>query len=155
MPKSSAGILLYRFRDKILEVFLVHPGGPFWAKKDSGAWSIPKGEFTPGEDPLLAAKREFQEEIGQEPKGNFLPLTPIKQSSGKIIQVWALEGDLDPTTIKSNTFTIEWPPRSGRQQEFPEVDRADWFTLEQAREKIVPGQVGFLKELEILLGKQA
>ncbi len=154
MPKSSAGILLYRFRDKTLQVFLVHPGGPFWAKKDTGAWSIPKGEFTPGEDPLLAAKREFQEETGQEPKGKLVPLTPIKQSSGKIIQVWALQGDLDPTTIKSNTFTMEWPPRSGRQQEFPEIDRAAWFTLEQAREKIVPGQVGFLKELEILLEKE-
>lgn len=155
MPKCSAGILLYRFRDKTLQVFLVHPGGPFWAKKDTGAWSIPKGEFTSGEDPLLAAKREFQEETGQEPKGKLLPLTPIKQRSGKIIQVWSLEGDLDPTTIKSNTFTMEWPPRSGRQQEFPEIDRAAWFTLEQAREKIVPGQVGFLKELEVLLEKEA
>lgn len=151
MPKSSAGILLYRYRNKTLQVFLVHPGGPFWAKKDTGAWSIPKGEFTAKEDPLLAAKREFQEETGYEPKGNFLPLTPIKQSSGKIIHVWALKGDLDPTAIRSNTFTIEWPPKSGRQQEFPEIDRAEWFTLQEAREKIVSGQAGFLKELESLL----
>ena len=130
---------------------LVHPGGPFWVKKDAGAWSIPKGEFSAEEDPLVAAKREFKEETGFELDGSFLPLTPIKQKSGKIIQVWALEGEIDPAVITSNTFSLEWPPRSGRQQEFPEVDRAGWFPLDQAREKIVPGQLGFLQELETLL----
>jgi predicted NUDIX family NTP pyrophosphohydrolase len=135
----------------VLEILLVHPGGPFWAKKDAGAWSIPKGEFGAEEDPLLAARREFEEETGFELDGSFLPLTPIKQKSGKIIQVWALEGQLDPAAITSNTFSLEWPPRSGQQQEFPEVDRAGWFPLDQAREKIVPGQLGFLQELEALL----
>jgi predicted NUDIX family NTP pyrophosphohydrolase len=151
MPKLSAGILLYHFRNKRWEVLLVHPGGPFWVKKDAGAWSIPKGEFSAEEDPLVAAKREFKEETGFELDGSFLPLTPIKQKSGKIIQVWALEGEIDPAVITSNTFSLEWPPRSGRQQEFPEVDRAGWFPLDQAREKIVPGQLGFLQELETLL----
>jgi predicted NUDIX family NTP pyrophosphohydrolase len=151
MPKLSAGILLYHSQNKVLEILLVHPGGPFWAKKDAGAWSIPKGEFGAEEDPLLAARREFEEETGFELDGSFLPLTPIKQKSGKIIQVWALEGQLDPAAITSNTFSLEWPPRSGQQQEFPEVDRAGWFPLDQAREKIVPGQLGFLQELEALL----
>ena len=151
MPKLSAGILLYHFCDQILEVFLVHPGGPFWAKKDAGAWSIPKGEYDIGEDPLLAARREFNEETGYDLDGNFIPLLPIKQKSGKIIQAWALEGEADPIAIVSNTFTLEWPPRSGRQQEFPEIDRAGWFTMEQARGKIAPGQLGFLQELETLL----
>lgn len=151
MPKLSAGILLYHFCNQILEVFLVHPGGPFWTKKDAGAWSLPKGEFTAGEDPLLAAKREFKEETGYDPDGNFIPLVPIKQKSGKIIQIWALEGEADPAAIKSNTFPLEWPPKSGHQQEFPEIDRAGWFTLDQAREKISPGQLGFLQELETLL----
>jgi len=151
MPKLSAGILLYHFCDQILEVFLVHPGGPFWAKKDAGAWSIPKGEYDMGEDPLLAARREFKEETGYDPDGNFIPLLPSKQKSGKIIQAWALDGEADPIAIVSNTFTLEWPPRSGRQQEFPEIDRAGWFTMEQARGKIAPGQLGFLQELETLL----
>jgi predicted NUDIX family NTP pyrophosphohydrolase len=151
MPKLSAGILLYHSQNKVLEILLVHPGGPFWAQKDAGAWSIPKGEFGAEEDPLLAARREFEEETGFELDGSFLPLTPIKQKSGKIIQVWALEGQLDPAAITSNTFSLEWPPRSGQQQEFPEVDRAGWFPLDQAREKIVPGQLGFLQELEALL----
>jgi predicted NUDIX family NTP pyrophosphohydrolase len=149
MAKHSAGLLMYRRRGE-LEVFLVHPGGPFWAKKDAGAWSIPKGEYRPGDDPLAAARREFREETGFPVAGEFIPLTPIKQPSGKIIQAWAVEGDCDAEAIRSNTFTLEWPPRSGRQQEFPEVDRAAWFTLTAAREKIIKGQVGFLEELQKL-----
>jgi len=147
MAKHSAGLLMYRRRRGELEVFLVHPGGPFWAKKDAGAWSIPKGEYRPGEDPLAAARREFREETGFSVAGEFTPLTPLKQPSGKIIQAWAVEGDCDAGAIRSNTFTLEWPPRSGHQQEFPEVDRAAWFTLTAAREKIIKGQVGFLEEL--------
>jgi len=128
MANNSAGLLMYRHRGGILQVFLVHPGGPYWAKKDLGSWSIPKGEFTPDEDPLEAAKREFEEETGFSASGPFSPLTPIKQPSGKIVQAWAFEGDGDPSAIKSNTFSMEWPPRSGKYQEFPEVDRAGWFT---------------------------
>jgi predicted NUDIX family NTP pyrophosphohydrolase len=151
MARHSAGLLLYRRRPGGLEVFLVHPGGPFWAPKDLGAWSIPKGEFSPGEDPLAAARREFQEETGFTAAGEFIPLTSRKQPGGKIIQAWALEGDCDPAGIHSNSFTLEWPPRSGRQQQFPEVDRAAWFSLAAAREKILPGQVGFLEELRAIL----
>ena len=151
MPKKSAGLLMYRRRSGMLEVFLVHPGGPFWSKKDAGAWSIPKGEYTAGEDPLEAAKREFQEETGFQASGEFVPLTPRKQPSGKIITAWAFEGDCDASAVKSNTFLMEWPPRSGRQQEFPEVDRADWFTIPVAREKIIKGQSGFLEELTQIL----
>jgi predicted NUDIX family NTP pyrophosphohydrolase len=147
MAKHSAGLLLYRRRRGELEVFLVHPGGPFWAKKDAGAWSIPKGEYRPDEDPLAAARREFREETGFSVAGEFIPLTALKQPSGKIIRAWAVEGDLDAAAVCSNTFTLEWPPRSGRQQEFPEVDRAAWLTLTAAREKISKGQVGFLDEL--------
>lgn len=147
MPKKSAGLLMYRRRDGALEVFLVHPGGPFWQNKDAGSWSIPKGEYAPGEDPLEAAKREFQEETGFEASGKFIPLTPRKQPSGKIISAWAFEGDGDASGIKSNTFSMEWPPRSGRQQEFPEVDRAGWFSIPAAGEKIIKGQSGFLEEL--------
>jgi predicted NUDIX family NTP pyrophosphohydrolase len=146
MAKHSAGLLMYRRRRGELEVFLVHPGGPFWAKKDAGAWSIPKGEYRPGEDPLTAARREFREETGFSVAGEFIPLTPLKQPSGKIIQAWAVEGDC-VAAVCSNTFTLEWPPRSGHQQAFPEVDRAAWFTLTAAREKISKGQVGFLEEL--------
>jgi predicted NUDIX family NTP pyrophosphohydrolase len=146
--KKTAGLLLYRARDPGLEVFLVHPGGPFWAKKDHGAWSIPKGELQEGEDPLNAAKREFQEETGFSVEGNFVPLTPLKQRGGKVVYAWAVEADCDPDAIKSNMFSMEWPPRSGKRQEFPEVDRAGWFTLEVAKQKILPGQVGFLEELE-------
>lgn len=148
MPKHSAGLLMYRYRDGVLEVFLVHPGGPFWARKDLGAWSLPKGEFTPEEDALAAARREFAEETGLPAAGKFIPLTPRKQPSGKLIQAWAFEGDCDPSAVKSNTFALEWPPRSGRQEEFPEIDRAGWFTLEEAKEKIIKGQVGFLEELQ-------
>jgi predicted NUDIX family NTP pyrophosphohydrolase len=145
--KKSAGLLMYRFRDGLPQVLLVHPGGPFWANKDRGAWSIPKGEYQIDEDPLEAARREFREETGFEARGKFLPLSPLKQPSGKMVSAWAFEGNADPGDLKSNTFLLEWPPRSGRQQEFPEVDRAEWFFLEEARRKIVPGQVGFLDEL--------
>jgi predicted NUDIX family NTP pyrophosphohydrolase len=151
MAKHSAGLLMYRFRDGVLEVFLAHPGGPFWAKKDLGAWSIPKGEYPPEEDGLAAAQREFAEETGCAIQGELLPLTPLRQPSGKLIAAWAFQGDCDPAALKSNTFTLKWPPRSGRQQEFPEVDRGDWFTLEEAKEKIIRGQVGFLEELERIL----
>jgi predicted NUDIX family NTP pyrophosphohydrolase len=148
MARTSAGVLLYRRRDGVPEVFLVHPGGPFWAKKDEGAWSIPKGEFDPSEDALTAAKREFEEETGLVVEGEFRPLKPIRQAGGKLVHAFALEGDLDPKAIHSNTFEMEWPPRSGRRQAFPEVDRAAWFPLDVAREKIHKGQVGLLDALE-------
>ena len=139
---------MYRFRDGDIEVFLVHPGGPFWAKKDLGAWSIPKGEYDPGEDPIAAARREFQEETGCVAAGPFTPLTPVKQGSGKIVTAWAVEGDCDPATIKSNTFSIEWPPHSGKRQEFPEIDRAGWFGIEEAKKKILKGQLPVIDELQ-------
>ena len=138
MPKSSAGLLLYRLP---LEVFLVHPGGPFWAKKDEGSWSIPKGEFEPGEDPLAAAQREFTEETGFTATGNFVLLTPLKQKSGKVVHAWAVQFDCDAALVKSNTFVFK-----GR--EFPEIDRAGWFTLDEAKRKILPGQAGFLEQLQ-------
>lgn len=144
--KTSAGILLYRHRDE-LEVFLVHPGGPFWAKKDLGAWSLPKGEVEEGEDPLAAALREFGEETGFAVDGELRPLRPLRQSSGKTILAWAVEGDCDPAKLRSGLFSMEWPPRSGKRQEFPEVDRGAWFTLPEARRRIVPGQAPFLDEL--------
>jgi len=137
-----------------MEVFLVHPGGPFWAKKDEGAWSIPKGEYAPGEDPLEAAKREFQEETGFQAAGEFLPLTPRKQPSGKIISAWALEGDGDASAIQSNKFSIEWPPHSGKQQEFPEVDRGSWFSIPAAKAKILKGHMPFLDELNEILDRR-
>jgi predicted NUDIX family NTP pyrophosphohydrolase len=149
--KQSAGLLLYRRREGRLEVFLVHPGGPFWAKKDAGAWSIPKGEHGPEEDPLAAARREFAEETGFTAAGPFLPLTPRKQKSGKVVAAFACEGEADPAALTSNTFTLEWPPGSGNRQEFPEVDRAAWFPLAEARKKIHPGQAGFLEELARLI----
>jgi predicted NUDIX family NTP pyrophosphohydrolase len=151
MPKHSAGLLLYRNRQGDLEVLLVHPGGPFWANKDEHAWSIPKGEYPPEEDPLRAAYREFKEETGCETTGDAIPLGSLQQPNGKVVQAWALAGDCDAAGIRSNTFTLEWPPHSGRRQEFPEVDRAAWFTLEVARQKIHRGQVGFLEELERIL----
>jgi predicted NUDIX family NTP pyrophosphohydrolase len=151
MPKKSAGLLMYRRRRGVLEVFLVHPGGPFWQKKDAGSWSIPKGEYMPGEDPLDVAKRELQEETSFKASGEFIPLTPRRQPSGKIISAWAFEGDCDASAIRSNTFLMEWPPRSGRQQEFPEVDRAGWFSISAARERIIKGQSGFLDELTQIL----
>jgi len=147
MSVKSAGLIMYRFRDAQLEVFLVHPGGPFWAKKDDGAWSIPKGEYSEDEEPFSVAKREFTEETGHEAAGEFIPLKPIKQPSGKIVSAWAVEGDCDAARIKSNSFTMEWPPRSGKQAEFPEVDRADWFAIKMAKQKILKGQRGFLEEL--------
>jgi predicted NUDIX family NTP pyrophosphohydrolase len=151
MAKQSAGVLLYRFRQAAPEVFLVHPGGPFWAKKDAGAWSIPKGEAAPGEDLLTRAQREFAEETGFAASGEFRPLAPVKQSGGKIVHAWAVEGDCDAAAIKSNSFDLEWPPRSGRVQAFPEIDRAQWFGLAAAREKINPAQRGLIDELERLL----
>jgi predicted NUDIX family NTP pyrophosphohydrolase len=151
--KKTAGLLLYRIRDSAVEVFLVHPGGPFWAKKDEGAWSIPKGEFADDEQPLSAAKREFQEETGFSMEGNFMALAPLKQRSGKLVYAWALEGDCDAGAIKSNLFSMEWPPRSGKRQEYPEVDRASWFTLESAKRRIVPGQIAFLEELQQILSR--
>ena len=149
--KNSAGILLHRLRGSGIEVFLVHPGGPFWAKKDAGAWSIPKGEFEAGEDPLEAAKREFKEETGFAVEGNFIELTPVKQPGGKVVYAWAVMGDCEADSIKSNTFSLEWPPRSGKRKEFPEVDRAGWFTPEVAREKILKGQLNFLEELKRMI----
>ena len=149
--KESAGLLMYRWCNSALEVFLVHPGGPYWAKKDLGAWSIPKGECAEDEDRRDAAKREFQEETGFLPEGNFIALTPIKQPGGKLVHAWAFKGDCDAEAIVSNTFSIEWPPRSGKRQAFPEVDRAEWFTIDAAKKKILKGQVGFLEELERML----
>lgn len=145
--KISAGILMYRKGKNGIEVFLAHPGGPFFKKKDAGAWSIPKGEIGEGEDPLGAAKREFEEETGCRPEGPLLPLTPVEQKSGKIVLSWAVEGDCDADSITSNTFSLEWPPKSGRMQEFPEVDRAAWFTIGEARQKINPAQAPLLDEL--------
>jgi predicted NUDIX family NTP pyrophosphohydrolase len=142
---------MYRRRGGELEVFLVHPGGPFWARRDQGAWSIPKGEYAPGEDPLAAARREFAEETGILADGDAIALSPIRQKGGKLIRAFALEGDCDPSAIESNRFTMEWPPRSGRQQEFPEVDRAGWFTLEAARKKLLDAQVALVEELARLL----
>jgi predicted NUDIX family NTP pyrophosphohydrolase len=147
MPKTSAGLLLYRKGKDGIEVFLSHPGGPFFKKKDAGAWSIPKGEIVEGEDPLVAARREFEEETGCRPEGRFLPLSPVKQKSGKIVMSWAVEDRCDADSITSNTFNLEWPPKSGRMQKFPEVDRAAWFTIEEAKQKINPAQAGLLDEL--------
>ena len=148
MTKLSAGILLYRSEGSSLELLLVHPGGPFWAKKDLGAWSIPKGEYAAGEDPLAVAKREFEEELGvPPPQGTSLDLGEIKQPSRKIITAFALRGGFDPARLKSNRFELEWPPRSGRLQSFPEVDRAAWFTPAAARVKILPGQAPFIDRL--------
>lgn len=147
MAKKSAGLLLYRHTAGGIEVLLVHPGGPIWARKDDGAWSIAKGEIADDEDPLAAARREFEEETGTRPSGEFAPLQPVRQPGGKLVYAWAVCADFDPATLKSNTFSIEWPPRSGRQAEFPEVDRAGWFGLEDARRKILKGQVGLLDQL--------
>ena len=153
MAKRSAGILLYRERDGAPEVLLVHPGGPFWAKKDLGAWSIPKGEYEDGEEALACALREFEEELGSVPPADGpSDLGVTRQAGGKLVQAWALEGDLDAAAIRSNTFTIEWPPRSGVMREFPEVDRAEWFPLAEARRRINPAQVAFLDRLRELLG---
>jgi predicted NUDIX family NTP pyrophosphohydrolase len=147
MAKKSAGLLLFREVTAGLEVLLVHPGGPFWAKKDDGSWSIPKGEFSDDEEPLAAAKREFEEEVGVPPAGDFLPLKPLKQASGKLVFAWALRSDFDPSSLKSNSFSMEWPPKSGRQRAFPEVDKAAWFGVAAARQKILKGQAAFLDQL--------
>ena len=154
MPKRSAGLLLYRRGAAGTEVFLVHPGGPFWARKDDGAWGIPKGEYEPGEDALAAARREMAEETGLRPDGPFVPLGAFRQSASKTVDVWALEGQADPARIESNTFQMEWPPRSGRVQEFPEVDRAGWFTSEAAMRKVLKGQVQILEALYRLLAER-
>ena len=155
MPQRSAGILLFRRRRGTIEVLLAHPGGPFWAKKDLGAWSIPKGEFDPAEvsEPLLVARREFEEETGQPIAGRFVPLEPIRQRGGKVVQAWAVEGDLEVARLKSNSFTMEWPPRSGKLRSFPEVDRAEWFAIAEAKERILQSQRGLLEQLEALLEK--
>lgn len=151
MPKTSAGILLYRFKEEDLEVLLVHPGGPFWEKKDIGAWSIPKGEIQDKEDLLDAAIRETEEEIGIEVSGNLTPLTPLKENNNKIIYAWAGQQDLDNSKIKSNTFELEWPPKSGIKNKFPEIDKANWFKLDDAKLKISKGQLPFITKLEHLV----
>jgi predicted NUDIX family NTP pyrophosphohydrolase len=138
---------MFRRRDSNVQVFLVHPGGPFWKKKDAGSWSIPKGEYDEGEDPLDAAKREFEEETGINADGEFIALGEARQSGGKVISAWAFEGDCSPVEVRSNMFSMEWPPKSGHEQEFPEVDRADWFSLDEARTRILKGQVVFLNRL--------
>jgi predicted NUDIX family NTP pyrophosphohydrolase len=147
MPRLSAGLLLYRSAGGRLEILLVHPGGPYWAKRDLGAWSIPKGEVEPGEEALAAALREFREETGFVPQGEPWPLGQARQPSGKIVAAWAMAGDVDAAQARSNRVTMEWPPRSGRQLEFPEIDRAQWFDLEEARRRILPGQASFLDAL--------
>ena len=149
MAKQSAGILLYRFINNQLQVFLVHPGGPFFKNKDDGSWSIPKGEFADDENPLDAAKREFLEETGQIIHGNFIALTPIQQKGGKTVRAWAIEGDIDHKTIVSNTFEIEWPPRSGKKQTFPEIDKAAWFDTGLAKIKINAAQSELINELAL------
>jgi predicted NUDIX family NTP pyrophosphohydrolase len=140
MPKQSAGVLAYRQTAGRVEFLLVHPGGPFWRNKDEGAWSIPKGEFADGEDPLQVARREFEEETGLAIDGTFLPLGTVKQRSGKVVHAWLIEADVDASNLRSNTFSIEWPPKSGKMQEFPEVDRAEWFDIVAAARKINPAQ---------------
>jgi predicted NUDIX family NTP pyrophosphohydrolase len=148
VTKQSAGLLLFRKAEAGIEVLLVHPGGPLWARKDEGAWSIPKGEIAQGEDPFRAALREFDEEMGRAVDGTFVALQPQRQAGGKIVYAWAVQSDFDSSRLGSATFSMEWPPRSGRQQVFPEIDRAAWFPLDMARLKILKGQVGFLDDLE-------
>jgi predicted NUDIX family NTP pyrophosphohydrolase len=155
VARTSAGILLYRLRPAGLEVLLGHMGGPFWAKKDDGGWSIPKGEHGPDEEPFAVARREFEEELGSPvPAQEFVPLGTLRVTSGKVLAVWAAEGDLDAAATRSNTFELEWPPRSGRLQEFPEIDRAAWFPLDGARSKLVKGQVPVLDRLQEELARR-
>jgi predicted NUDIX family NTP pyrophosphohydrolase len=155
MPRRSAGILMYKRADGGVRVLLVHPGGPFWSKRDLGAWSIPKGEFADGEEPEAAARREFAEELGGEPEGALQPLGEIRQGGGKLVVGFAVEGDFDVTTLSSNSFNMEWPPRSGRIQAFAEVDCAEWFTLPRAHEKIIVGQRPLLDRLETILSRSS
>jgi len=152
MPRVSAGLLMYRRRPAGLEVLLVHPGGPFWTSKDLGAWTIPKGEVAEGEDELATARREFAEETGLEPGGELLPLGSIRQKGGKLVHAWAFEGDADAGAIRSNTYSVEWPPRSGQRGTFPEVDRAGWFSLDEARRRINPAQAELIDTLERAAG---
>ena len=153
MPKTSAGIALYRRRPGGIELLLVHPGGPFWKNKDEGAWSFPKGEYSEGEDAAAVARRELHEETGVSVDGELSPLGSVKQAGGKVVHLWAAEGDCDAAAIRSNTFTMEWPPKSGRKQEFPEVDRAGWFTPDEARRKLLEGQRPFVDRLLTLAEK--
>lgn len=155
MAKISAGLFLFRTGPAGLEVLLVHPGGPFWAKKDDGAWSIPKGELEDGEAPLAAAIREVREELGVELAGECLALTPVRQAGGKTVQAWAVRAEFDPAALRSQTFEMEWPPRSGRTQAFPEVDRAAWFTLDEARSKILEGQLPLIDEVGVVVGDRS
>ena len=153
MSKQSAGLLLFRKVATHIEVLLVHPGGPYWATKDEDAWSIPKGEFDQNEDPLDAARREFTEETGFTPSGEVIPLETVRQPNGKFIHAWAIEGNFDPAKLQSNTFSLEWPPKSGRLEQFPEVDRAAWFLMRAAKQMILKGQEPFLKHLNEMLGQ--
>ena len=153
MPRQSAGLLVYRERAGELQFFLVHPGGPLWQNKDAGIWSIPKGEFSADEEPLEAAKREFWEETGMTVEGEFLSLGSVKQRGGKIVHGWAVRGDFDAAQVRSNTFDLEWPPRSGRLVAFPEVDRGAWFSMSEAKEKIKEAQIAFLDEVARLVGR--
>ena len=153
MGNQSAGILLFRRKNNCIEFFLVHPGGPFWQKKDLGVWTIPKGEFADEEEALDAAKREFKEETGTNLSGNFMKLTPVRQKAGKLIYAWAFEGDVDASDIVSNSFKIEWPPKSGRYREFPEIDKAQWFSEHESKEKINPAQIELINELLLKLGE--
>jgi predicted NUDIX family NTP pyrophosphohydrolase len=154
MPRFSAGLLMYRINNGVIEVLLAHPGGPFFCNKDDGVWSIPKGEPEPGEDLLRTAQREFEEETGLKPTGTLIPLNPIQQKGGKIVYAWAFEGDCDPSTLASNTFTMEWPPMSGRQMAFPENDRAEFFDLDTAKRKIKARQDAFIEELAGILQRR-
>ena len=151
MAKKSAGLLMFRRRNSTVELLLVHPGGPFWAKKDAGSWSIPKGEYEEPDDPLETAKREFREETGFQSREPFLALGTLKQPSGKLITAWAFEGDCDPNALVSNRFELEWPPKSGKMQSFPEIDRAEWFDTSEARRRILPGQSPFIDQFEKLV----
>jgi len=151
MAKKSAGILLYKVEDDLLKIFLVHPGGPFWAKKDNGAWTIPKGEFDDNEDPSNAAKREFEEETGTKLSGKFIELNPVKQKGGKTVYAWAVEGNIDPAKIKSNEFEMEWPPGSGKMRSFPEIDKAAWFDAKEATKKINEAQSPLIHQLKAIV----
>jgi len=151
MPRLSAGLLMYHNKEGTIQVLLAHPGGPYFVSKDEGAWSIPKGEPGPDEDLFLTAQREFAEETGLKPTGPFIPLQPVKQKGGKIVHAWAFENDCDPASIRSNPFTMEWPPKSGQQMQFPEIDRAEFFDLATARRKIKSGQLGLIDQLQTIV----